>query len=113
MLDAPARSHPLGVTCVDDTTVASTVAVLKGAFNDEGHRFHAPVRVDRKGAAWRPVLRHDEERIGKCRVRGVNQSAGLVTRGVPGLELGTVDAQHLAAKHWLGCARLGGPWVGG
>jgi hypothetical protein len=100
--DASAGGHPLGIARTDHPTVSGAVAMLDRPLDDECNRLDAAMRVKREYPLGRPILGHQDERIGERGVRCVDQTASAVPGALSRCELGIVDARYFSNKHRFG-----------
>jgi hypothetical protein len=76
--------------------------MLDRPLNDECNRLDAAMWVKREYPVERPILGHQDERIGERGVRCVDQTASAMSGALSRYELGVVDARYFSNKHRFG-----------
>lgn len=87
---------------MDHPTKSRTVAMLDRPLDDECNRLDTAVRVESECPLRRPILGHQDERIGESGVRCVNQTPRTMSGGLSRHERGVVDASHFSNKRRFG-----------
>src|SRR5687768_10476080 len=97
--------HPLHVARPEDSMRAGMVPMLKRAFEDNGHRLHAAMRMRLKALRRaEPVLAQEEKR--RCLFPAFGTDDELLALDLRARALGndardTADLPHRSLKRWI------------